>query len=154
MQLNDKNVGSDKNVEKKLSLKELKLAEALMAGYSNTLALGMAGYSPKSTAMINKVKPLLRKLRDQKESELLEKVMSKGEISEVIAGIIKKNPSDRVKLQAITVLSRLFGLDAPIKVDQTSSQNVVLKLEEYTEGDKENGSGEATSGETIPTEGN
>ena len=94
-----------------LNVRQTKLLEALLAGMNESDALKTAGYKPSCTAIIFRIRPLVRKLLKEKQEKIVEETINKGDCIQLLNTIARDTSNPRLQILAIQQLGKILGYE-------------------------------------------
>jgi hypothetical protein len=113
-----------------LNIKQTKLLEALLSGKGEAEALIWAGYKPSSTAIIFRIRPLVRKLLKDRQERIVEETITRGDCVKLLDKIARDNSNPRLQILAIQQLGKILGYESPTKTENKNENITLLKFEE------------------------
>ena len=122
----------DELIEKplpKLNKKRKILLDAKLKGMSNEEALVKAGYGPNSTNLIATViKPRIDRMIEE-QTRSAQTIMTKDEIIVELKKIALNSTTERNRIMAMQQICKMLGFEAPTKIDQSNTQELLMKIE-------------------------
>lgn len=108
----------------KLNAKQTKLMGYLLDGKSDSEALELAGYSKGSVAIISRIKPLFKKLLEDKQKKMVEETITKGQCIQLLKDIAVNKNNPKLQIMAMQLLGRFLSFEAPIKTESKNDTNI------------------------------
>jgi len=125
-----KSVSQPIDTPDKLNAKQTKLIEYLLEGKGDCEALELAGYSKGSKAIIQRIRPLFKKMLEEKQQKLVDSI-SKGDCVNVLKDMIMDaNVEKRTRIMAIQTLAKLCGFEAPARSENINLNSTLVTFTE------------------------
>ena len=120
------NTGKKYYKDENLTPKQSKLLLLYLSGMNKNDALLASGYHPTNCLVWNKLQPIIDKIQKDKIEEIKKCAVSKEDIIATLKNIMDTDDDNRTKIWAIDKLIKVYGFEAPTKVDSTVTTNQPL----------------------------